>query len=306
MKNRFFIFFLSLFFSSALMAQSVRIGQHDAIARWTTTPANNLGSAAEGRQMIQEVIDVVGLKPNFEIQTANIPNAAAIVYGGKRYILYNPDFISQLTKATGNKWAAVSVLAHEIGHHLNGHTLSGNGSQPQLELDADEFSGFVLRKMGANIQQAQAALKIAAQQRATTTHPAQYDRLAAIEKGWKHADDQMAGRNTVAKVEEPVYQQPNPVYTQPRVARQTVIDERNIIGLVRFIADPQSSYYVTTRYNLVKVQNNQISAIGKLAKLNSAQFPYMIYDESNTQLLVDAGGNILTKRGQKVGFLKPN
>jgi len=46
-----------------------------------------------------------------------------------------------------------------------------------------------------------------------------------------------------------------------------------------------------------------LSVIGKLAQLNSRQYPYLIYDQENTQLLVDAYGNILTKEGRAVGKL---
>src|SRR5213592_2970096 len=105
--------------------------------------------ADDAGDIIRDIIAVVGLKPNFEIKEGNIPNAAAVIYNGKRYIVYNPQFISKLNAAAGTRWAVVSVLAHEVGHHLNGHTLMNTGSQPALEIEADEFSGFVLKKMGA-------------------------------------------------------------------------------------------------------------------------------------------------------------
>jgi hypothetical protein len=44
--------------------------------------------------------------------------------------------------------------------------------------------------------------------------------------------------------------------------------------------------------------------LGRLARLNSSEFPYMIYDEQNTQLLVDRRGNIVTRNGRQVGLLK--
>jgi hypothetical protein len=55
---------------------------------------------------------------------------------------------------------------------------------------------------------------------------------------------------------------------------------------------------------LVQVQNQQVKSIGKLARLNSRDYPYMIYDEDNTQLLVDAQGTIMTRQGKQVGQLK--
>jgi predicted HD phosphohydrolase len=293
MKNKIFISLVSIFLSLNLPAQSPAYS-----ASYT-----QVNRAADAKDIIQQIIDVVGLKPNFEIRAARIDNAAAVIYGGKRYILYNPNFFEALTKSTGTKWAAVSVLAHEIGHHLDGHTLS-QISEPQSELEADEFSGFVLRKMGASLTEAQAAMKKAAAERATATHPAQYDRLTAIANGWNKADAQIAGRKFEPK------QYPQATAQQPAIAsrnttsvNQTAIDGRYIIGDVRFNADPNSAFYVTTRYNLVRVNNNRLSVIGKLTQLNSKRYPYLIYDEANTQLLVDAYGNIITKQGTPVGRL---
>src|SRR5215203_1572130 len=308
MKNPLILFIFSLF-TSVIMAQQGRIGDHDAVTKWTpsTTITSPFASSAEGRQIAQGIIDVVGLKANFDIREANIPNAAAVVYGGKRYILYNPNFINQLTKATGTKWAAISVLAHEIGHHLDGHTRTASGSQPQLELEADEFSGFVLRKMGASLAEAQAAMKTLASERASRTHPGQYDRLSSIAKGWKQADAQLTGRNDVATATPPVAKTPDPTVGSrrqgsPNTSGETAISGRYIIGDVRFNSDPNSAYYVTTQYNVVKVANNQLQVVGKLKSLNNSQYPYLIYDNS-TQLYVDARGNILTRRGQAVGSL---
>src|SRR5688572_22598823 len=104
-------------------------------------------------KIIELILETVGLRASFEVRKANVPNAAAVVYKGKRYILYNPSFIAAMDKAAGTPWASIAVLAHEIGHHLSGHTLDGNGSLPSIELEADEFSGFVLRKMGASLEE---------------------------------------------------------------------------------------------------------------------------------------------------------
>lgn len=115
-------------------------------------------SSVEAQQVINSIMTTIGLKARFEIMAAHVPNAAAVIYQNKRYILYSQNFISQIHQATHTDWAAISILAHEIAHHLNGHTLEGGGSRPPHELEADEFSGFVLRKMGATLLQAQAAM----------------------------------------------------------------------------------------------------------------------------------------------------
>lgn len=309
MKNKLLIILFSLFLSGTALAQTGRLGEHTSITKWTE-PNNGITTAAQGKQIAERIIDVVGLRANFDIRPANIENAAAVVYGGKRYVLYNPAFINSLIKTTGTEWAAISVLAHEIGHHLNGHTVTGSGSQPTAELEADEFSGYVLRKMGASLPQAQAAMQTLASNRASRTHPARYDRLSAIAQGWNHADDQLAGRQSVRKnlevtqprVEAPV--NPNRDVASNTTARRTALDSRYILGDVHFSADPGSRYHVTTNYSLVKVGANGVNVLGKLAKLNSSRFPYMIYDSQNTQLLVDVKGNIVNRQGKQVGLLK--
>ena len=49
--------------------------------------------------------------------------------------------------------------ASSFGHHLGGHTLVPGGSQPPIELEADRFSGFVLHKMGADLDQTTQAIR---------------------------------------------------------------------------------------------------------------------------------------------------
>ncbi len=306
MKNRFLPLLFFFFLSTAVMAQTAtRLGQHTAITNWTV-PANGIANAAQGKDLVKQIIDAVGLAANFEIVPANIDNAAAIVYGGRRYILYNPIFINNLIKTTGTQWAAISVLAHEIGHHLNGHTVMATGSQPAMELQADEFSGYVLRKMGATLEQSEAAMKTLATTNATTTHPAQYDRLASIEKGWQHADDQLAGRKTIRKEPAVETSVTTPVaVTDVAINRSApALDSRLILGDVYFNAAPSSTFRITTNYTLVKVSDGGVSLVGKLAALNSTQFPYLIYDEQHTQLFVDKQGNIITPAGKQVGYLR--
>ncbi len=153
--KRIFLFVTILFLFTSSIAQS-GARQPNFICSYYGDPlyastVMGFASTADAKTVISRILSVVGLEPSFEIRSANIPNAAAIISAGKRYILYNPQFIADIDRATGSNWASIAILAHEIGHHLNGHTLLGSGSQPRLELEADEFSGFVLQKMGASL-----------------------------------------------------------------------------------------------------------------------------------------------------------
>jgi len=193
MKLRIIIIALVMLVQNSF-AQTSREMSPSQIAAWITKPAN-FTSVSDAKEMIADIIEVIGLKPNFEVMAANVDNAAAVVYQGKRYILYNPDFINRLNAAAGNKWASISILAHEIGHHLNGHTIENIGSEPEKELEADEFSGFVLRRMNATLAEAQAAMRIAGNYKKSLTHPEQADRLTAIASGWNRANVQQNGKD---------------------------------------------------------------------------------------------------------------
>jgi hypothetical protein len=277
------------------------------------------GKTAE--KVVKDIMSVIGLKSNFELRAANVPNAAAVILKSKRYILYNPDFMDKINSATGNKWAAISILAHEIGHHLNGHTLDKVGSRPQTELEADEFSGFVLRKMGATLEEAQSAMAMIASMKGSHTHPAKNDRLAYIATGWKSAAEG-AGTAAVAEntnrpatvkpalaaqnpatAKKPVTTQrtavaQRPVATQKPVAagsskpvkqqpsRQQKIQasassNKNVVSDAHFDANPHGKYYLTTKGNLVQVANDKVYLIASLEKSDRPGYQLMLDDKAS-------------------------
>ena len=306
-----FTFFLSF----QIFAQpNIRIGSHATVnynPAWSV-PMQNFASVAEGQQIIQNILSAVGRSANFEIRQANIENAAAVAYAGKRYVLYNPSFINALDRRTGNQWASISVLAHEVGHHLLGHTVSGQGSQPATELEADEFSGYALRKMGASLEDAEATMKLIANENASATHPGRSSRLSAIEEGWKSAGGQVTNRDVV-KTERPTRPVQNtggttryPTRTGGSTGSAVLKTVIGILGQVLLKPDQSrnSSYYVTDGLNVFRMINNNWQTVGKLSKLNSSQYPFAIYNNTNTQLLVDRTGKIQNRNGQYLGMLK--
>ncbi|MEO7252352.1 MAG: TPM domain-containing protein [Arenimonas sp.] len=153
----------------------------------------------ECRDMVAQIMKFTGLPQNFDVVEADVPNAAALIVIGDdklphRVIAFNNGFMDDVRHATGNNnWAPVSIMAHEIGHHLSGHTITPGGSQPPIELEADKFSGFVLYKMGAQLADAEKALVTLVPEADGPTHPGRGKRVAAIEDGWKQACQQQGG-----------------------------------------------------------------------------------------------------------------
>lgn len=192
----FLTIMLVFFVSAQNITSETSIINSDAKATVTNTDLPEFNSSDDAQKIISGIMDVLGLQANFKVKTGNIPNVEAEIRHHRRYIIYNPEFVSQVNTIAKNKWASIFIIAHEIGHHLNGHTLKAIKEQPECELEADEFGGFVLCKMGATLAEAQLVMHFIANMEASKTHPGRLDRLAAIEKGWNKANAQLAKLNS--------------------------------------------------------------------------------------------------------------
>ena len=133
----------------------------------------------------EDVLQAVGLQPNFElIETIEVPNAAAVIHKEQRILAYNPTWVKTIDRTA--KWSMYGLLSHEIGHHLQGHTLLPGGSKPLIELEADKFAGFVLARLGASETEALSLWRTLTST-GSATHPGQTERLAAVRAGWANA-----------------------------------------------------------------------------------------------------------------------
>ena len=146
------------------------------------------GSDQAAQQAVQRIMRHAGVR-SFILKAASIPNAMAVIQNRKRYILYNQSFMRQVNNAARTDWAGLSILAHEIGHHLHGHTLGGGHERQVEELQADHYSGFILQQMGASLEEATLAMKTVPGLEASTTHPARQERVDAIVNGWIEAEE---------------------------------------------------------------------------------------------------------------------
>jgi Zn-dependent protease with chaperone function len=151
----------------------------------------NIPSAVDIRiqQAMEEIVSHTGVKSNFTVAPANIPNALAYINNsGARLLLYNPTFMENVHARVCKDWGVYGIVAHEVGHHMQGHILrSMDMNFHQLELEADDFTGFVLYRMGATLEEAQRSTANLSQPQDTATHPGTARRLEAIKAGWMRA-----------------------------------------------------------------------------------------------------------------------
>lgn len=205
-----------LLFSFTLFAQDYG-NNAETLKLCTTIQTNSFSNNLDADSSLDRILEVVGLSKNFVLAPCNnINNAVAVSYRGVRYILYDPNFMSRLSKNTSN-WSNLFILAHEIGHHVNGHSLdlllyAGDivdipklKKKREQELEADEFAGFVLAKLGASLAQTNLSVSNLSNNDDTySTHPKRDSRLAAIEKGYHKGFRPLNNQNTNLN-EEVVY-----------------------------------------------------------------------------------------------------
>ena len=172
--------------------------QKDAFKLCVALQSNNFLSNVEANKAIQKIMNVIGISQPPILQACdNINNAVAITYRGERYILYDPIFMQVLSENGNKYWNNMFILAHELGHHINGHpvdmALMGDFNIKSLEerreqeLEADEFAGFVLAKLGASFKQASEIFQNLPEipNENTSTHPSNSRRIEAIKKGFQ-------------------------------------------------------------------------------------------------------------------------
>lgn len=168
------------------------------ICHFVDTDQNNVQYTGEQKirgveETIGKIMEFTGLPQNFQLEEVSWGNAAAFIeYSTRgsinRKICYKPDFFLKLNDSTGNYWASISILAHEIGHHLAGHT-EVTEADYTFELEADKFSGFILNRMGATNEDAKTAVETVLKNKITKVKGlGREERLDAIINGWAQSE----------------------------------------------------------------------------------------------------------------------
>lgn len=215
MKKIYLIIYLII--SNSLISQNSKY-INDQKAYKLCTSFSGFSSVSEANSALIKILSTVGVSQNFVMkECSNVSNAAAIQVEGIRYIFYNPEWLSSIN--SNYSYGGMFTLAHEVGHHVNGHTVDvvlvvndivnqkNLEERRQQELQADEFAGFVLAKLGASLSQTTSVINGITDDKNDTysTHPARSKRLLAIEKGYNKGKNNSIGGGTGAYSDENNY-----------------------------------------------------------------------------------------------------
>lgn len=231
---------------------------------------STIGTERKAKLAVYQIVRHSGLVPNFNVvELDDISTAVAYQKGKKRYIGYNPQFLKRLTLETGTDWSAISVMAHEIGHHLLGHTMHPPTSFSE-ELEADKYSGFILFQMGASLEETLAAIVEVGHQFDSLFHPSHHLRQQTIKAGWLEAQQLKEGNYTFDMNDS--------------------IDA-SIVSKVKFIND-RGNYYINNQNDVLLFNSfAQPVKIGKVDSCDKKSYQQKLLFDKETYY-VDSKGNI--------------
>lgn len=252
--------------------------------------ASREADLAEARTQVERVVRVSGLEMNFEMIVDPSTPAAAEIVNGRRVILFDPRFMAQVADRICPDWGAMSILAHEVGHHLAGHTLRQSAEPWRDELEADEFSGFVLARLGATLAETTSAAARILPEQATPTHPGRKDRIAAIVHGWQNAEALVSAELTQARHNRGL----TPM-RQSRFDPDGEGDGASDLALVARIIlyDDTSDYYVTKSGRIDSYDGTR-RPVGRKALPVSADYAWT-FQTAAARFDVDYNGHVLMR-----------
>ncbi len=223
----------------------------------------------EATLVVQRIVSAMGLASDFALDAVDGFGGASagMTEDSIRVIVYDPAFIDNLNRG-GESWAATSIFAHEIGHHARRHDLLSETSRARMELEADEFSGAVMAKLGASLTDAQSIVRMLAPEAGDANNPGRAARLAAIARGYANprSGAPVRAASAFAPPATPAVGLDGPLQAidrfvnalrqhQPNVVREMLSPGAQIL----LIAHRTTGLRDTTRYTIEDMANSALS-----------------------------------------------
>jgi hypothetical protein len=140
------------------------------------------------RRWVLDITNSIFFDASFDLCSMDEKNVTVAPGPDRIKLIYGKPLFQPMLESPRTNWEAIALLAHEIGHivlHFNS-TQAHSGNIKSIELEADEFAGYILAKLGVPEE----TLKIfpkygdnfvdSPQHHGTPT-----ERYRAAEKGWE-------------------------------------------------------------------------------------------------------------------------
>ncbi len=275
----------------------------------------------EATAALNKICNAADIPNNFTLMPcAEIGNCFALYKDGISYIVYDPKFFKRIQTfgfteknlPSGTDWAALTILAHELAHHLCQHTtnttLTSKYTPVQLELQADEFAGSMMYKLGASLTQAQKAMYTdGVSENESLTHPARKDRLELLAKGYnKYANAK--GNNSAPTTDMPSDGRITIVIPQFQITASNVksdLAEQMKQILVSNMVNEGAYNIVASSYDLRNFRNDPALAYGGEQAIRKANYillgKIVLFEEKDNSFGIGALKASLGKT-QRYGF----
>jgi len=237
-------------------------------------------SASDVEALVTSILGKYGLRNGYIIMSCTkTDNCMAILDDKNRpYILFNPNFLKTVRSLNfsesnlpvqSDDWKTLTILAHEIGHHLNNHLINPRPDMTRIdmELEADETAGFIVYLLSGELNNAQSAyLDKTVSETTSYTHPGRAARLKAVAKGWEDAKKKyprvpntpIPVVSTVFRFVDPFYDNTNDWTLGYDADKKMTIENGKL--RVKGISD-KFAYHANKRFDIDVSKNFQVSTV---------------------------------------------
>jgi hypothetical protein len=239
-------------------------------------------SATSYDEIISEVLSLVGI-PNsdIEIRTTSSFGAFSVINRDcrRRFFLYNEVFFDSVYSVTKSYEPIKSICFHEIAHHFYRHPLKSRWEAHLHELEADRYSGFQMRLIGATLEESIAAMKYFGNESTSQSHPEKSIRINEIKAGYIDASLRVFKDSTYIKTDS-LIQTNEILFAFKEVQKQNkgfekfnkeIIEKDSTFNFENIITQP--AYSILGKILIVN-ESNEVFDLATSEKVGSITSPY--------------------------------
>lgn len=256
--------------------------------------------------IFNSLISIAGIQNSrIKLVTSNQTSSAKYIKQDTiSYIIYNP-----LAFHNKQDEIFIGVIAHELGHFINHH--DDFGSRKDLELDADYYIGFLMRRLNIlDMNKVFSCLTLFPDNTMSETHPEKEKRKISIQNGFENSANG-ASINTYANSNPRVVWEVNKLTINDKEFNcigvcpwdkdgifydsatnstyQLINFRKEYSGIGRLVNNRTEITFLRTGKNTFKIYRN-----GKILRKSECEKPY--WAENNEDLVVKCYDPILKKR----------
>ena len=149
----------------------------------------------EVKYVLRDIEHIIGIKLDLQIlESPDLKdNCVSLRYHNQPYIIFSPKFFIQISNLYRNPEPLYAVLGHEVAHHLK-DDLRREGVMVFDEMEADYYSGKILKNIGLDEKELEIAIKFMDNYPEGKSHPPVTERKRKVRQGWQDTPAPESGK----------------------------------------------------------------------------------------------------------------